>query len=233
MHTATARMGKRGARPSGSPPRDRDRSPSTASDESGRPRDAPPQQEPQPARAPPPQRITQPSRATPARARGAGVAGAGPLARVGARAGVGARRDTKGRAQKKGTKTCSRTLRRQLWWTRPQLSHARRYKEGKCVEKWRPGPLGPGTVCNRCRKKMKRVERRGTLEQAHAEQAAAAAAGGVDALVTCEHPAARRASPAVIKNPLTSPANGSRITVSLSLSLAVPSSCSSFHYCIT
>ncbi|EJF59981.1 hypothetical protein DICSQDRAFT_155961 [Dichomitus squalens LYAD-421 SS1] len=39
-----------------------------------------------------------------------------------------------------------------------------RYKEGKCVEKWGPGPEGPGTVCDRCRKKMKRVERRGTLE---------------------------------------------------------------------
>lgn len=24
-----------------------------------------------------------------------------------------------------------------------------RYKEGKCVEKWGPGPLGPGTVCDR------------------------------------------------------------------------------------
>ncbi|KAK2465841.1 hypothetical protein APHAL10511_001482 [Amanita phalloides] len=39
-----------------------------------------------------------------------------------------------------------------------------RYKEGKCVEKWGPGPMGPGTVCDRCRKKMKRVERRGNLE---------------------------------------------------------------------
>ncbi|KAJ7476439.1 hypothetical protein FB451DRAFT_1173298 [Mycena latifolia] len=28
-----------------------------------------------------------------------------------------------------------------------------RYKEGKCVEKWGPGPLGPGTQCDRCRKK--------------------------------------------------------------------------------
>ncbi|KAF7332871.1 hypothetical protein MVEN_02392200 [Mycena venus] len=59
-----------------------------------------------------------------------------------------------------------------------------RYKEGKCVEKWGPGPLGPGTVCDRCRKKMKRVERRGTLEaqtqgmQAAAANPAAAAAGG-------------------------------------------------------
>ncbi|KAJ6466092.1 hypothetical protein DFH09DRAFT_1224649 [Mycena vulgaris] len=41
----------------------------------------------------------------------------------------------------------------------------------QCVEKWGPGPLGPGTVCDRCHKKMKRVERRGTLEQ----QAASAA----------------------------------------------------------
>ncbi|KAI9455760.1 hypothetical protein BJY52DRAFT_1224475 [Lactarius psammicola] len=37
-------------------------------------------------------------------------------------------------------------------------------KDGKCVEKWGPGPEGPGTVCDRCRKKMKRVERRGTLD---------------------------------------------------------------------
>ncbi|KAI0085834.1 hypothetical protein BDY19DRAFT_395124 [Irpex rosettiformis] len=45
-----------------------------------------------------------------------------------------------------------------------QCGHAGRYKDGKCVEKWGPGPEGPGTVCDRCRKKMKRVERRGTLE---------------------------------------------------------------------
>ncbi|THH20018.1 hypothetical protein EW146_g1259 [Bondarzewia mesenterica] len=38
-----------------------------------------------------------------------------------------------------------------------------RYKDGKCVEKWGPGREGPGTVCDRCRKKMKRVERRGTM----------------------------------------------------------------------
>ncbi|KAG6850326.1 hypothetical protein H0H93_014901 [Arthromyces matolae] len=45
-----------------------------------------------------------------------------------------------------------------------QCGMAGRYKDGKCVEKWGPGPMGPGTVCDRCRKKMKRVERRGTLE---------------------------------------------------------------------
>ncbi|KIY64736.1 hypothetical protein CYLTODRAFT_424963 [Cylindrobasidium torrendii FP15055 ss-10] len=39
-----------------------------------------------------------------------------------------------------------------------------RYKDGKCVEKWGPGPLGPGTVCDRCRKKIKRVERRATVK---------------------------------------------------------------------
>ncbi|KIY70666.1 hypothetical protein CYLTODRAFT_487946 [Cylindrobasidium torrendii FP15055 ss-10] len=38
-----------------------------------------------------------------------------------------------------------------------------RYKEDKCVEKWGPGPLGPGTVCDRCRKKTKRLERRDSL----------------------------------------------------------------------
>ncbi|KAF9025741.1 hypothetical protein BDZ89DRAFT_1161627 [Hymenopellis radicata] len=41
--------------------------------------------------------------------------------------------------------------------------NAGRYKEDKCVEKWGPGPMGPGTVCDRCRKKIKRFERRGTL----------------------------------------------------------------------
>lgn len=45
-----------------------------------------------------------------------------------------------------------------------QCGLAGRYKDGKCVEKWGPGPEGPGTVCDRCRKKMKRVERRGTIE---------------------------------------------------------------------
>lgn len=39
-----------------------------------------------------------------------------------------------------------------------------RYKDGKCVEKWGPGALGPGTVCDRCRKKIKRVERRATAK---------------------------------------------------------------------
>ncbi|KIL63313.1 hypothetical protein M378DRAFT_12212 [Amanita muscaria Koide BX008] len=48
-----------------------------------------------------------------------------------------------------------------------QCGMAGRYKEGKCVEKWGPGPMGPGTVCDRCRKKMKRVERRGNLEAAN------------------------------------------------------------------
>lgn len=46
-----------------------------------------------------------------------------------------------------------------------------RYKDGKCVEKWGPGPEGPGTVCDRCRKKMKRVERRGTIESQNQSQA--------------------------------------------------------------
>ena len=44
-----------------------------------------------------------------------------------------------------------------------QCGERGRYKEGKCVEKWGPGPEGPGTVCDRCRKKKKRIERLGTL----------------------------------------------------------------------
>ncbi|RDB30421.1 hypothetical protein Hypma_007014 [Hypsizygus marmoreus] len=51
-----------------------------------------------------------------------------------------------------------------------QCGMAGRYKDGKCVEKWGPGPMGPGTVCDRCRKKMKRVERRGTLETQQLQQ---------------------------------------------------------------
>ncbi|KAJ6520797.1 hypothetical protein DFH09DRAFT_1331624 [Mycena vulgaris] len=50
-----------------------------------------------------------------------------------------------------------------------QCGLPRCYKEGKCIEKWGPGPLGPGTVY--AAKRWKRVERRGTLEQ----QAASAA----------------------------------------------------------
>lgn len=30
-----------------------------------------------------------------------------------------------------------------------QCGQAGRYKDGKCVEKWGPGPAGPGTVCDR------------------------------------------------------------------------------------
>ncbi|KAF8128161.1 hypothetical protein EV363DRAFT_1170810 [Boletus edulis] len=52
-----------------------------------------------------------------------------------------------------------------------QCGLAGRYKDGKCVEKWGPGPEGPGTVCDRCRKKMKRVERRGTIESQNQSQA--------------------------------------------------------------
>ena len=46
-----------------------------------------------------------------------------------------------------------------------------RYKDGKCVEKWGPGPEGPSTVCDRCRKKMKCVDRRGTMESQNQSQA--------------------------------------------------------------
>ena len=54
-----------------------------------------------------------------------------------------------------------------------------RYKDGRCVEKWGPGPHGPGTVCDRCRKKMKRVEKRSGMEAAAAAaQNSLATAGG-------------------------------------------------------
>lgn len=33
------------------------------------------------------------------------------------------------------------------------------------MEKWGPGPLGAGTVCDRCRKRMRRTERRSTEDQ--------------------------------------------------------------------
>ncbi|KAG5223716.1 L30e protein [Salix suchowensis] len=67
-----------------------------------------------------------------------------------------------------------------------------RYKEGKCVEKWGPGPQGPGTVCDRCRKKMKRVERRGTLEgQQLAAQTANAVAAAHNAAFQQQIPSVR------------------------------------------
>ncbi|KAG8688723.1 hypothetical protein FRC08_011293 [Ceratobasidium sp. 394] len=61
-----------------------------------------------------------------------------------------------------------------------QCGLAGRYKDGKCVEKWGPGPEGPGTVCDRCRKKMKRVERRGTAD-------ASMLAGGLGPLPLHQH----------------------------------------------
>ncbi|KAG8767724.1 hypothetical protein FRC15_005513 [Serendipita sp. 397] len=45
-----------------------------------------------------------------------------------------------------------------------QCGQPGRYRDNKCVEKWGPGPQGPGTVCDRCRKKMKRVEKRATQD---------------------------------------------------------------------
>lgn len=61
-----------------------------------------------------------------------------------------------------------------------QCGQPGRYKDNKCVEKWGPGPQGPGTVCDRCRKKMKRVEKRATQDStvvATAAHAHAHAAG--------------------------------------------------------
>ncbi|KAL0574287.1 hypothetical protein V5O48_007663 [Marasmius crinis-equi] len=77
-----------------------------------------------------------------------------------------------------------------------QCGQPGRYKEGKCVEKWGPGPHGPGTVCDRCRKKMKRVERRGTIEQAQAVAAAQAQAARQQAAMTARAEAARLAAEA-------------------------------------
>ncbi|KIL63522.1 hypothetical protein M378DRAFT_164413 [Amanita muscaria Koide BX008] len=41
-----------------------------------------------------------------------------------------------------------------------------KYKGGNCVEKWGPGPMGPGTVCDSCRKKIKRLRQRANLDEA-------------------------------------------------------------------
>ncbi|GJE97279.1 hypothetical protein PsYK624_134950 [Phanerochaete sordida] len=85
-----------------------------------------------------------------------------------------------------------------------QCGQPGRYKDGKCVEKWGPGPEGPGTVCDRCRKKMKRVERRGTLD---AQQMAA------------NHgPAAVHPSAAALQHP---PTNGRSMHLSHDSSRAV------------
>lgn len=32
-------------------------------------------------------------------------------------------------------------------------------KDGRCVEKWGPGPLGAGTACDKCRKQSRRKEK--------------------------------------------------------------------------
>ena len=57
-----------------------------------------------------------------------------------------------------------------------------RYKDGRCVEKWGPGPHGSGTVCDRCRKRTKRVEKqigmKAAADAAAQNSLAAAAAGG-------------------------------------------------------
>ncbi|KAG9031978.1 hypothetical protein FS837_002845 [Tulasnella sp. UAMH 9824] len=53
------------------------------------------------------------------------------------------------------------TLNAQGQRTCRQCGQPGRYKNGKCVEKWGPGPAGRGTVCDRCRK---RVKRRGTQD---------------------------------------------------------------------
>ncbi|KAF8325649.1 uncharacterized protein EI90DRAFT_3072374 [Cantharellus anzutake] len=47
-----------------------------------------------------------------------------------------------------------------------QCGRPGRLKDGRSVEKWGPGPEGPGTVCDRCRKKMKRDEKRSTADPA-------------------------------------------------------------------
>lgn len=39
-------------------------------------------------------------------------------------------------------------------------------KDGNCVEKWGPGPMGSGTMCDWCRKKMKRIEKRAMIDTA-------------------------------------------------------------------
>lgn len=58
------------------------------------------------------------------------------------------------------------TIDGQMKRTCKQCGQPGRYKDNKCVEKWGPGPQGPGTVCDRCRKKMKRVEKRATQDSA-------------------------------------------------------------------
>ncbi|KAH8825487.1 hypothetical protein DL96DRAFT_114626 [Flagelloscypha sp. PMI_526] len=45
-----------------------------------------------------------------------------------------------------------------------------RYKDGKCIEKWGPGPMGAGTVCDRCRKRMRRESGKG-IERAESKLA--------------------------------------------------------------
>ncbi|KAG6891432.1 hypothetical protein C0992_007211 [Termitomyces sp. T32_za158] len=90
-----------------------------------------------------------------------------------------------------------------------QCGMAGRYKDGKCVEKWGPGPMGPGTVCDRCRKKMKRVERRGTLENQHQQHLATSAS-----LSHLPRPQSQAQSHATIHRADTLPAVSSHLSIS-------------------
>ncbi|KAF8342956.1 uncharacterized protein EI90DRAFT_3030826 [Cantharellus anzutake] len=50
-----------------------------------------------------------------------------------------------------------------------QCGQPGRYVDGKCIEKWGKGPLGRGSICDRCRKKNKRMEKLAELERRNHE----------------------------------------------------------------
>jgi len=50
-----------------------------------------------------------------------------------------------------------------------QCGQPGRYVDGKCIEKWGKGPLGRGSVCDRCRKRNKRLEKLAELEKKNHE----------------------------------------------------------------
>ncbi|KAJ7893711.1 hypothetical protein B0H14DRAFT_3666341 [Mycena olivaceomarginata] len=64
----------------------------------------------------------------------------------------------------------------------PPVRPPRALQGGQVRREVGPGPLGPGTVCDRCRKKMKRVERRGTMEMA---AAGGCGGGGGESSLVC------------------------------------------------
>ncbi|KAF7300746.1 hypothetical protein MKEN_01299700 [Mycena kentingensis (nom. inval.)] len=56
-----------------------------------------------------------------------------------------------------------------------------RHRDGKCIEKWGPGPHGRGTVCDRCRKRIRRAERHGSMDASSSRELLSIASESLEA----------------------------------------------------